>query len=725
MKLLMILFSLFTVNLNNFFDSEEINMECIYEEVENEIINYDNYVVICRDNKLDILYNDERIRLIDNVFHYEIIYENDSLTIFFSNSNNSYLNVYSFKKGKMNYYKEINNKFIDEFDVILYRDNFLFVSTISEYENEYIKSIKEEKDYLLNKNGIVILFDKNCNILNCEIYGGELNDSFTNLYFDEYNENIYITGWKDQNSGYDFGNGGNGKIGYLFVKINNKLEIENYLIFNDKIINIQIYDFNINVFTSLSLFVFDSDLNKLSSLKFEYYCIFGKQISKYWVSIFNGTELKIYDIVKNKCIDNLKYEFSENIFIIKEYEDYLYLIDNYKIYKCIFYNDIYSNRLFIYDDFKINEIDEYIIGIPRKYKLENISYEENYSPVIFGKYEVYFNYEYFIIESNIEVLERANVTNEYVYPVNYNLLFSGIGYLNDQLINNNHKIVEEGKYRLLLKGKDEDIEINFFVYDMDIFYEENDLKYWDYETRINQELIFEFHYNEKVKIIDVIVNDDSYDFINDEDNSIIYIKFINNYPGLYKYFINKIIYEKNDIKYEYNINKFIKLNVIDKKISLNNNFYNNDKYLIVNSEIINNNNKVRYLKVLFEDNSYQIIPLKAGNIIINSDKVEEAKFFIVYDVNGSLLEEKELFSIKYNFKKDNYIGVLGLNIENNELKEINLKLFENNNLKSLSVNDQIEYYLDNSNINIVIISCVIISLVCISVLIFKKAIKRK
>ena len=147
--------------------------------------------------------------------------------------------------------------------------------------------------------------------------------------------------------------------------------------------------------------------------------------------------------------------------------------------------------------------------------------------------------------------------------------------------------------------------------------------------------------------------------------------------------------------------------------------------MIVNSEIINNNNKVRYLKVLFEDNSYQIIPLKAGNIIINSDKVEEAKFFIVYDVNGSLLEQKELFSIKYNFKKDNYIGILELNIENNELKEINLKLFENNNLKSLSVNDQIEYYLDNSNINIVIISCVIISLVCISVLIFKKAIKRK
>ena len=35
-------------------------------------------------------------------------------------------------------------------------------------------------------------------------------------------------------------------------------------------------------------------------------------------------------------IDNLKYEFSENIFIIKEYDDYLYLIDNNKIYKCIF-----------------------------------------------------------------------------------------------------------------------------------------------------------------------------------------------------------------------------------------------------------------------------------------------------------------------------------------------------------------------------------------------------
>lgn len=723
MNVLMLLFSLFSSLLNNNFINEEVNMECTYQIIDEEKYVYGNYEVIKRDDKLEILYNNVRLRLINNVFHYKVILEDDNLNIFLLTSNNDYLHIYNFKKGNYNYYKLINNKFINKFDIIKYNENYLFVSTIDQYENNIIINKYNSKDYLFKNNGIIILFDKNFNIINCEIYGGELNDCFENIYFDSYDETIYITGWKDQNSGYDFGNGGNGVIGYILLKIDEKLNIINYLVFNNNIVNVQIYDRNINLFTNLDLFVLDNDLNKLSSLKFDYHCIFGKQISKYWVAYFNQTELKIYDIVKNKCINTLPYLFSDSIneIIVEDY--YLYLKDKNNIYKCLFYNNLYSDRLFIYDDFDIKDINNYIIGIPCNYNLIDISYEEGYSPVIFGKYKVYFDFEYFIIESQIEVLERVNVTDQYVYPNNYNLLFSGEGYLNGELIENNHLITEEGEHSLLLKGKDEEKVINFYVYNMDIYYIEQDLKDWDYETRINQELQFEFHYSEDVLIKDVIVNNESYEFINDEDNNILFLTFMQNKEGLYKYLINKIIYEKNNKEYENNINYNFKLNVISEKISLNNNYYNDDKNIILNCNVINNNDKIRYLKVLFSDDSYQIIPLKAGNIIINSNKLDLVTFYIVYDVNGILLEEKELFEMEYNFNNDS-IGYLELVMDNDLLQEINLKITKNNNLSFITVDNKTAYCFENNYILPIMIVGLII-LVSFASFIIIKVIKKK
>ena len=75
------------------------------------------------------------------------------------------------------------------------------------------------------------MIDFNLKLIECNIYGGELNDYFTRIHCNDYDETIFVSGAKDQNSGYDFGYGGNGVKGYFVIQINEKLDILDLLVF--------------------------------------------------------------------------------------------------------------------------------------------------------------------------------------------------------------------------------------------------------------------------------------------------------------------------------------------------------------------------------------------------------------------------------------------------------------------------------------------------------------
>ena len=181
-------------------------------------------------------------------------------------------------------------------------------------------------------------------------------------------------------------------------------------------------------------FDIDTDLDKETGITYPTFSIAG---------VGHGGIMAYRDKTDTKEYKDI-YELEK----VKIIEDYLVLKDKYKLYKGVFYNDLFSNVTFNYDNLELSLLNTEVIGVPCNFKMQDITYEENYDPLIFGVYSICFNYKYFMIQSKIEVLERSNIVDGNIYPTGYNIFFSGVAYLNGEEIYNNHELVEEGEYSL-------------------------------------------------------------------------------------------------------------------------------------------------------------------------------------------------------------------------------------------------------------------------------------
>ena len=608
MKLLFLLFSFVNI-INN-----KIKIECVYEQLEEIKYVYGDYSIFERENDIEILYKNQRLDLLDCKFNYKAIYDNDVLTIFYKFSNNDYLNINKYSKGKLSSSIKVDNKFIGVFDILYYKSNYIFVSSVLEYENQIISSYVYSKDHLQEKNGIILVFDSNLKIINCAVYGGVLNDVFQNINIDPYDESIYITGYKDQNSGYDFGNGGNGNKGYLLIEIDLNLDIKNYLVLKEEIKTIEFNDY-LTIYSNNYIYLLNDDLLLVSSLKLASDCVFGYKMTNNYYAVFNQNNLKIYDYNKKELIDTYYFDEIGGIDEVSIENDFVYLKVQDKLYKTFYYDKSLQNKVFNYDIKELEDMDLKVLGIPRDFELKDIKYEEGYNRSIFGVYKMTLNYELFTIDCKMEILDRCNITNSYIYPVGYKIKFSGIAYLNGTEISNNYVIPEEGTYELKLIGKDKEIIYHFKAYNMDLYYQDEDLKYWDYEIYKNDVISFNVNYNNQYIVKEVIVNNEYYEFIDDNKNNVITLNFKSNDSGLYSYKINKIIYEYNGREYIENINHCIIIKVLEDKISLVNDFYNDEKQFVFDVSIIENYN-LRFFKIQTSEDvdNYVYVPIREGNI---------------------------------------------------------------------------------------------------------------
>lgn len=716
MKILVLFFSLFnqiiSLNTKPIDNQEKIqSIQCIYEQITDLTIKYGNYSIIeNNNNRIEITYNGERLKLIDEYNQYKAINYDDCLIIFYKQTSNDYLRVIKYNKGKLIYNKIFDNKFIGNFDVIKYDEYYIFVSTVSEYENKTIFQKQYKKSYLLQKNAITIIFDENINIIDCELYGGELDDYFEKIYYDETKGLVFITGKKQQNSGYDFGNGGNGSLGYVLLTLNSDLSIQNYCIFNYPISNIEINESSLVVYTTKEIITLNTDLTLIMSLKIDDECCFGMKMNNLYNAVFTRRELKIYYYLKNKCVYTCQYPVITEVEEVFFDDDYLYLRNNKQIIKAIFYNDTVSNKEYIYDYFNNQEVEEQLLGLPHSFDLQRTLYDKDYDPLVFGEYDIIFDYGLFVLNAKINVLERTNVSNGYLYPVGYNLMFSGKGTLNGEEVFNNYAIEQPGDYQLKLYGKGKDIIINFTVCDMDIKFTEESLKTWDREVRINQDLVVDIQYNKDVVIKDIKVNNESYNFKVDEKNKIISLSFSSNKTGTIYYVINEITYEYMNQEFTDEINYNIIVRYVNNKISLNNKFYNDEENFIFDLHILENNNQLRFLKMVYSD-TYQYVPLK-NNYEINVNTLndyEKIEFYIVYDVQGKMYEEIFLFDIDYDLSLSTNLGILELNMETEEIQEIVIKMPIDEKVKQIRINNNIEYqYQKKKSYSLVIYAIIFI-----------------
>ena len=191
MKILLLIFSFlnyFNIDLNK----KDVNLKSNFEEVDYVETKYGDYTILESQNKVEILYENNRLILVNNIYHYKITNHNEVLTLFYKNNKNDYIRVYKFNKGKLSIEKQIDNKFNGVFDVIYYRNTYILVSSISEQENSIIINELASKPYLEKINSIIIQLNDDLKIMACKIYGGSLNDHFDHIYYDYNNDYIYI-----------------------------------------------------------------------------------------------------------------------------------------------------------------------------------------------------------------------------------------------------------------------------------------------------------------------------------------------------------------------------------------------------------------------------------------------------------------------------------------------------------------------------------------------------
>lgn len=703
MNLLLVIFS-FILNINDIFTKKAVEMDCIYETVSEIEYEYNNFKVLKNDYESHVYYNNELIYTQNNCYQTKYVTSDKYFIIVNKILQTGSISFIEFNmKGDLVSNKILDDFFIGDFDVIVDDENYIVVGTIKESSNEVVNNKLLEKDYLKEENSIVIKFNINTEEVDYNIFGGQLNDRFSKIYL--FDNNYYITGYKDTNSGYDFGYGGYNEKGYFICKLSKELILYNYAILEDEVINVEFNEF-INVFLNNQIYCLNYQLNHEKGVKFDFQSIFMTMIDKNLVAFYTKNSLKIYDIKKSSFIDECNYPFNLEVNEVIHTEKCVFLKNYEDIYKVVFFDNSNENRVFNFERNELDNIENYLIALPVKLNLNQLIYEDDFNRSVFGVYDLILDYGLVKINCSISINKRVNISNNCIYPKGINLVFSGKGYLNGNEIYNNHYINEEGEYELKLVGKDETNYYNFEVRDMLISYSEDDIKDWDYEVKVNEKLYLEIQLEYEVDdIYDVIVNNESHEFSYDKDKLQLNVLFSEEIVKKYIYNINCIKYKINEEEFIREINEEIIVKVLEEDIKVKNEIYNKEDIICFESDIINNNNLLRFIKIKAtgNDEKFYFFQFKNTEIYIN-DNCDNylMEVFLVYDVGGKVYEELKLF--EYEFLSNNN-KLCKLNVSKSENIDKLLFEIESNNIYSLSVNGNNIYTYESKNYLTPIIIC--------------------
>lgn len=662
-KIFFLFVSLFTNFVSDFLISLEKEEVEVVQNYENISLYLDKNLELKKDEK--IIY---RFKKTDEVSF--IVYNNEIIA---SCNDNGVVSLYRFdKNGNLVLKKTIDGKY-SFFKLKLNNDTIYCYGGIYDYSGE-VSLYK--KDYLKQKDAFIALVDLNFDFISFCSFGGSLDEYFTDLEFcDEY---LLLIGKKEELSGGDFGNGGIS----LFCLLDYNLSIINFLTFKEKVYK-SFYDKNFIIITENCIYLFDDSLNLKNSQKLGLQSIFGAVTTNNMILIINDLELKIFDPSLLKEI--YSYPFSNKISSVYDNGENL-ILKSENIYKL----DIYDLREFIIHQIHGYRIDGVVYSLHKKLTLREIEYKEYFDPLVSGVYNVVYDFGSITVPGTYRVLEEENVSEGMIYPLGYRLIFTGTGYLNGKLINNNHALINPGNFKLELINLDSSTrEINFSVDNMQINFTESANKVFDSVTLVGEKFIIEYQYDNlnDYDVIDIVSNKD----VNFEikDNTLRLITSFDSI-GLKYLYIDHILYEKEGIVFKNHINKGYLVNVINDKFYLSKIFKNETKpcfYLDVSDD----NNQLRgiMVKVMSLKEEYQYFyPFKNLDIVIhNLDRLSRYDVFIdmVYSIDDKNYENINLCKIEISGKSEYNLASLEIISKGKSvsearlyLNEKNYKLYENN-----------------------------------------------
>lgn len=660
---------------------------------------------------------------------------NNQIYVFGLKNNKLIVNIFT-KYGIFLEEKILVNNEVFNYKIKFINNNIYIFGNINNYIDDNLNL--EAKNKGLAKSDIVIFqFDLDFNEVNHNLLGGKLNESITDV--EVCDQVIYIIGKKDQETGGDLGYGGLDSNSIFIAKLDDNLEFENYIVLDKKfnVENFFSYNSNLYLSTNTNLYSFSKKLIFLDNLKYPEIVKYSHLTEDSELIGLSQTKGYVYDINKMEVIDFFSYpdgfDFGEiNFFeeldnsVLCEYDDYLVLLDIVKM-KDSHISDIYTK-------------DKEIIDVSTIFgKCTLIRKEEEYyfDPLVCGKYP--FSYfmetrdglEFSFTNTQLIPLE-TNVIENGVYPIGYNLRFTGKAYLNDEIVINNYPLNIVGNYKLvLLDNNNTEKVIKFSVseYQRQIcdFYQD----YYQYEINKGEDLELNIVVeNIEDDFVGLYVNEKLYDIssVKKEEN-LIAIK-VNDFKnlGYHCFYVEKLIYKRNEVLYEDKIDKYfyVKVNPVLPIFELE---IDEENSLIIGVE--DADNCLRLIRLYLYNNNFEYYfdyPIHNNSIIINNVNIDQIYNFnmkIGYYTGSEIKYSEEIIAGKIHLKESELIfGNINLLNNYETINKFSIKINDsiiNNELEQLSyLNTNIFLKNDFSYMPVIIFSIVVGSIILGIVLLVRK-----
>jgi len=453
-------------------------------------------------------------------------------------------------------------------DVVL-EDDLYVCGGITNYVNREFSNYKTAQG-LGGRDAFLAMFNDDLGLKAWGIFGGEKNESFEKISVT--NEGIFAVGKKDPLSGGDFGNGGQAPDSNFVCELTSDLEVADYLILSGSF-PIRLFGFREDYLflgTGQSLYKFAEGLQIVRKRDL------GREILYAQFSELNGILClengsgrlcgfyNFQDVFDFPCP-----QVSQTTTFARFGETLCLKNETGKVFW-----DLLDRRSFLVGGTYQNTFPEprIVKSLFGPAQLEKEISEPAFNPLVFGDYVFTFLGKTasglpFTFSKTVSVLQEANVSDGMIYPLGYQLNFTGLGMLNGKGIVNNYPVSQAGHYVLILTGVGGiSRKINFQVESDQIPFSESSRKAWDREIGCASPFNLDFTLTKEVAdVTGVVLNGSIFeDLVYDRVNKSVHLRLIApEAAGIHDYFIEKIQYLEGGDPFSLPINQIFTLNVLN------------------------------------------------------------------------------------------------------------------------------------------------------------------
>jgi hypothetical protein len=268
-------------------------------------------------------------------------------------------------------------------------------------------------------------------------------------------EQLFLWGYKDTLTGGDFCNAGHEKgCNFLIAFDWEQPIVSEFYVADESITSLTKEEETLILLTEMGLYRLDSSLHVLHTFKFDLQSRFVRVMPNQLVLVITASEVKIFTTIQFNLVYQapLTHSFSS----VFHGHNKILTFDANLFHELKIYDLRWFKKSGTYQETSLQRI----FGIDSILELHHLTYLTPYQATVWGQYDVIYDFGEMNIPGVVEVTLETNVLENRIYPVGYQLEFTGLGYLDNEAIVNHHMVSTIGDHTLKLvsiNGEEETI----------------------------------------------------------------------------------------------------------------------------------------------------------------------------------------------------------------------------------------------------------------------------